>query len=66
MILLKDVEYVFIPHENKSRGISDYLPNNVEENEQYKEKLCYYNSTGLDGKSTENYGLQRDFKKNII
>ena len=66
MILLKDVEYVFIPHENKSRGITNYLPNNVEENEQYKKKLFYYNTTGLDGKSTENYGLQRILKKTLF
>lgn len=41
---LQDIEYYFVFHENKGdRNLSDYLKNGIKSNEEYKEKLFYYN-----------------------
>lgn len=45
-VALSSVNYYFIFHENKGdRNLSEYLNNNVESNEKYKEKLFYYNNS---------------------
>jgi ABC-type lipoprotein export system ATPase subunit len=45
-VALSSVNYYFIFHENKGdRNLSDYLKNNIESNEKYKDKLFYYNNS---------------------
>ena len=64
---LKDFEYIFIPHEGKgSRNISDYLKNMSLENQEYKSRLFYYNSVGLDGSPNKNKNLQIKLSKKIL
>ena len=36
------IPHFFIPHENKDRSLSAYLPNNCPENLAYKDRLFYY------------------------
>ena len=36
------IPHFFIPHENKDRSFSQYLPNSTQENLDYKDKLFYY------------------------
>ena len=36
------LQHFFIPHENKYRSLSDYLPNCSQENMDYKDRLFYY------------------------
>lgn len=36
------IPHFFIPHENKARSLSDYLPNNNSANREYKDRLFYY------------------------
>ena len=37
-----DVPHFFIPHENKDRSLSQYLPNDCQANRDYKDRLFYY------------------------
>lgn len=46
---VSSIPHFFIPHENKDRSLSDYLPNSSSgksllENQSYKDKLFYYSS----------------------
>ena len=36
------IPHFFIPHENKDRSLSDYLPNSSPSNQDYKDRLFYY------------------------
>lgn len=36
------IPHFFIPHENKARSLSDYLPNDSPANRDYKDRLFYY------------------------
>ncbi|WP_455044241.1 hypothetical protein [Lancefieldella rimae] len=36
------LQHFFIPHENKYKSLSDYLPNSSQENLDYKDRLFYY------------------------
>ena len=47
---LAKFDYLFIPHENKEKGLTKYLGNESTQNQEYKKRLFYYNSMGLDGR----------------
>lgn len=36
------LQYFFVPHENKDRSLSQYLPNSSQANMDYKDRLFYY------------------------
>lgn len=36
------IPHFFVPHENKDRSLSDYLPSNSPKNNAYKDRLFYY------------------------
>lgn len=50
------IPYIFVPHENKDRSLSDYLPNTADDqgpllqNQEYKDKLFYFaHASAIEG-----------------
>ena len=41
-IKASSIPHFFIPHENKAKSLSDYLPNHSQKNIEYKDRLFYY------------------------
>ena len=62
---LAKFDYLFIPHENKEKGLTKYLGNESTQNQEYKKRLFYYNSMGLDGRINKNQEINKHVKHKI-
>jgi hypothetical protein len=58
------IPYIFVPHENKDRSLSDYLPNRASnkgrllENQEYKDKLFYFaHASAIEGGEKSRQGI---------
>lgn len=60
------VPHFFIPHENKDRSLSAYLPNNCPENMAYKDRLFYYsNAMAVEGGSKSRKSISNGMAKEL-
>lgn len=60
------IPHFFIPHENKDRSLSAYLPNNCPENMAYKDRLFYYsNAMAVEGGSKSRKSISTGMAKEL-
>ncbi|WP_314950651.1 hypothetical protein [Lancefieldella parvula] len=54
------IPHFFIPHENKYKSLSDYLPNGSRANEDYKDRLFYYShAMAVEGGEKSRKGISK-------
>lgn len=60
------IPHFFIPHENKDRSLSAYLPNNCPENLAYKDRLFYYShAMAVEGGSKSRKSISAGMAKEL-
>lgn len=60
------IPHFFIPHENKERSLSAYLPNNNPKNISYKNRLFYYShAMAVEGGSMSRKSISADMAKEL-
>ena len=60
------IPHFFIPHENKDRSLSDYLPNKYPKNLAFKDRLFYYSSAmAVEGGAKSRKSISANMAKEL-